>query len=196
LVKPRNRSLLAQYLAGAAVVAGAIIVPFVGPMFLVVVGFLLLVSATYPYRSQLLHYRSHEGLSLPLLAISTAAAAALLPRAAQELTWQITGRLGEHATSTAWATDAEHLVLLALAGLASATRLPGWRVLAIGCAAVYCYLGAVAIMLPDQPGSWGPAGGIAALAASVLFTVSTLMNKPGSRSRDIASAHLKSAAPA
>ena len=50
---------------------------------------------------------------------------------------------------------ASALVVLATAGLLAATRLPGWRLLALACAGVYAYLAVVAIAQPTQPGSWG-----------------------------------------
>jgi hypothetical protein len=171
LIKPHSRSLLAQYIATAALLAGSIIIPFVGPAFLIIVGALLLIPAAYPKPAALLRRPSMTGTSVPLLAVAGAAAVALLARAAQELTWQVTGHLGEHATSTAWATDAEHLVLLAAAGLAAATRGPGWKILTAGCAAVFAYLGTVAVTLPDQPGSWGLIGGVAAYLAAMLFAL-------------------------
>jgi hypothetical protein len=178
LLKPLARPLLAQFIAVAATLSAILVLPFVGPMYLLIFATLLLVPATYPRPVLLRQYRSDDGVSLPLLWVAAGAAAVLLPRAAQEIHWQLTGYLGEHATSTAWVTDASRLVILAAAGLLAATRLPGWRILALGLAGVYAYLGIVAIAQPDQPGSWGIPGGITALVVAALFVAATYAHRP------------------
>jgi hypothetical protein len=61
-----------------------------------------------------------------------------------------TGFMGEHATSTAWMSDASALVVLTAAGLVAATRLPGWRLLALPCTGVYAHLAVVATA-PARP---------------------------------------------
>jgi hypothetical protein len=181
LLRPLARSLLAQFIGIAAFLAAFIVTAFSGPMFLTVAGALLLIPATYPRPAALLQRRSPHGAVLSLLAVAIAAAAALLPRAVQELNWQITVYAGEQAIGNAWATDAEHLIILATAGLLAGTRLPGWRFLAFSCAVVYAYLGTVSILLPHQPGSWGLSGGIAAYVTTTLITITTL-TQPANRS--------------
>jgi hypothetical protein len=177
LLRPLARSLLAQFLAVAALLSAVLILPFVGPTYLIITGLLLLVPAAYPRPAALRRLRSDDGVSLPLLVVASAAAAALLPRAAQELNWQLTGFLGEQVTSTAWVSDAADLVVLTAAGLLTATRLPGWRLLALACAGVYAYLAVVAIAYPTQPGSWGVPGGIAAGVIAALFIAATFAHR-------------------
>jgi hypothetical protein len=177
LLRPLARSLLAQFLAVAILLSAAMELPFVGPGYLVIAAAVIIVPALYPWPAALRRFRSVDGVSVPMLVVATGAAALLLPRAVQELTWQVTGYLGEHATSTAWVTDATRLVLLATAGLVAASRLPGWRVLAFGCVAVYAYLGLVAILQPAQPGSWGVAGGIAAWVCAVGFLAAIIADR-------------------
>jgi hypothetical protein len=198
LLRPVARSLLAQFLAIAAVLSAIIVLPVVGPMYLIIVGFLLLVPATYPRLASLRRLRSDDGVSLPLLLVASAAATALLPRTVQELHWQVTGYLGEHATSTAWLSDASALVVLTAAGLLSATRLPGWRLLALACAGVYAYLAVAAIAQPTQPGSWGVPGGIAAGVIAALFVAATFAHRslPPKPPRAASGASSKQPAPA
>jgi hypothetical protein len=128
LLKPLARQLLAQHITVAACLSAILVLPFVGPMYLLILASLLLVPATYPRPAKLLQFRSDAGVSRPVLLVAAGAAALLLARAAQEMHWQLTGYLGEHATSNAWIGDAAHLVILAAAGLLAATRLP-----ATGC---------------------------------------------------------------
>jgi hypothetical protein len=73
--------------------------------------------------------------------------------------------------------DASAMVALATAGLLAATRLPGWRLLALACAGVYAYLAVVAIAQPTQPGSWGVPGGIAAGVVAALFIAATYAHR-------------------
>jgi drug/metabolite transporter (DMT)-like permease len=73
------------------------------------------------------------------------------------------------------ATNAEHLLLLALAGLLAATRRPGWRVLAGAVTAVYAYIGLASILLPNQPNSWGLIGGVASLAAACAYGITAVV---------------------
>jgi len=67
------------------------------------------------------------------------------------------------------ATNGEHLLLLALAGLLATTRRSGWRVLAGAVTTAYAYLGLASILLPNQPNSWGVIGGVASLAAACTY---------------------------
>ena len=62
-----------------------------------------------------------------LLAVAVAAAAVLLPLAVQALRTQATLTRGTGSDFNVLATDAEHLLLLALAGLLAATVAPAGR---------------------------------------------------------------------
>ncbi len=94
-----------------------------------------------------------------LLGVAVVAAAVLVPLAVQALRLQSSLPRGSGSDFNVLATNAEHLVLLALAGLLAATRRPGWKVLALAVATTFAYLGLASIHLPDQPYSWGVAGG-------------------------------------
>ena len=170
LARPARSVLLVQYLLYAAVLAAAVIIPF-APMFLITVGLLLLVPLTYPYPRQLFALRSQPGPSIMLLAVAVAAAAVLLPLAVQALRTQATLPRGNGSDFNTLATNAEHLILLALAGLLAATRRPGWKVIAIGVTTAYAYLAIASILLPNQPNSWGLAGGLASLLSAAAFAI-------------------------
>lgn len=170
-LRPARSSLLVQYVGLGALVAAAVIVPFTGWTFLVVVASLLLVPLTYPYPHRLRSLRPHRNLAVPLLAVGVTTAAVLVPLAIQAFRTQLAHPSGQVAGDTIWATAAEHLLLLALGGVLAATRRPGWQVLVAGIAAVYAYLGVASITLPDQPGSWGTLGGTIALVASAAYLV-------------------------
>lgn len=174
LVRPARSALLAQYVLYATLVAAAVMVPF-SPLFLVTVAILLLVPLTYPYPRELWGLQSRSGPAYPLLAVAVVAAAVLVPLAVQALRTQATLPRGSGSDFNGLATSAEHLLLLALAGLLAATRRPGWRVLALGMAAVYAYLAVASILLPDQPSSWGLVGGLASLVASTAFAATTVL---------------------
>ena len=63
---------------------------------------------------------------------------------------------------------------LVLAGLLAATKRPGWRELGILVGITYLYLGAAALTVPDQPGSWGVVGGILALLGGASYIAAAL----------------------
>lgn len=170
LVRPARSALLVQYLLYAPVLAAAVMVPF-SPMFLINAGLLLLVPLTYPYPRELIPLRSPSGPSLVLLAVAVTAAAALVPVAARALSTQATLPRGNGSDFNVLATSAEHLLLLALAGLLTATRRPGWRFLALAVSATYAYLGIASMLLPHQPHSWGMPGGAACLLAAAAFAI-------------------------
>jgi hypothetical protein len=170
LIRPAPSVLLVQYLLYAALLAAAVILPF-SLMFLFTVGLLLLIPLTYPYPRQLFALRSQPGPSIPLLTVAVIAAAVLLPLAAQALRTQTALPRGSGSDFNVLATNAEHLLLLALAGLLAATRRPGWKVIAIAVTATYGYLGVASILLPNQPHSWGVVGGAVSLLSAAAFGI-------------------------
>jgi hypothetical protein len=178
LARPAQSALLVQYLLYATVLAAAVIVPF-SALFLINVALLLLVPLTYPYRRELFSLKSRHGPSVAMLAVAAVAAAVLLPIAVQALRTQATLLRGHGSDSNVLATNAEHLMLLALAGLLAATRRPGWKVIAFGVAATYAYLAVASMLLPNQPHSWGVAGGVASLLAAAAFGIAaTAASRP------------------
>jgi hypothetical protein len=117
-----------------------------------------------------------------MLAVAAVAAAVLLPIAVQALRSQAALLRGHGSDLNVLATNAEHLMLLALAGLLAATRRPGWKVIAFGVTATYAYLAAASILLPNQPHSWGVAGGVASLLAAAAFGIAaTVASRPVAR---------------
>lgn len=178
LLRPARSALLVQYLLLAALIAGVVIVPFAAP-FLIVVGVLLLVPLTYPYPRQLFSLRSEPGPSTILLAVAVIAAAVLAPLAVHAIRVQATLPRGTGPDFNGLATNAQHLLLLALAGLLAATRRPGWKVLAFTVTAAYAYLGLVSILLPEQPNSWGTLGGTASLIGATAFSIAAVVAARG-----------------
>ena len=188
LRNPQQKPLLVQWMGLSLVVTLPIIVPFAGVSVILFAGIpLLLVVAVYPWRSALLDFSWGEGMNRPLLALTVAATALLVPSLWTEFGWQLDAVGGEHATASHWASDLEHLALLLLAGFFASTRRPGWRPLAILTGIAFIYLGAVAVGFPDQAGSWGVTGGVLAFAGGAGFIGATLQE---SRSR------MKDSAPA
>jgi hypothetical protein len=179
LLRPACSALLVQYLLCAAVAAAAVIIPFTGPIFLLTVGLLLLIPLTYPYPRELFSLSSPKGPSQLLLAVGVIAAAVLSPVAVHAIRIQATLPRGRGSDFNILATDTEHLLLLALAGLLAATRRPGWEVLSAAVTATYAYLGLASILLPNQPQSWGVAGGTAALVASAAFGIAAMVAARG-----------------
>jgi hypothetical protein len=169
-LQPR-RTLLVVELAGAVVVAGAIILPF-QPSFaaILVIGVIPLIA--YPYWRDVRMFPSWwAGVSRLMLVLAVLAAAALLVTAAVALSRQM-GATDQAAHAGWWSDYAEHATVLALAGLLAASRGPGWRILRGLCSAVWLYLGLVAaLVLPHHPGSWGRIGGAAALLVGLGFGV-------------------------
>jgi hypothetical protein len=175
VIRPTRSALLVQYILFAAPLAAIVIVPFAGSTFLIVVGLMLLVPLTYPYPRELMSLRSKPGPSMSLLAVACATAAVLVPLALDAFRTQATMPRGAASNFNVLATNGEHLLLLAVAGLLAATRRPGWRVLAGASTAAYAYLGLASILLPNQPNSWGVIGGVASLAAACAYGITAVV---------------------
>jgi hypothetical protein len=167
-LQPR-RTLLVVELAGAVVVAGAIILPF-QPSFAAILAVGVIPLIAYPYWRDVRMFPSWwAGVSRLLLVLAVLAAAALLVTAAVALSRQV-GATDQAAHAGWWSDYAEHAAVLALAGVLAASRGPGWRVLRVMCSAVWLYLGLVAaLVLPHHPGSWGRIGGAAAILVGAGF---------------------------
>ena len=167
-LQPR-RTLLVVELAGAVVVAGAIILPF-QPSFAAILAVGVIPLIAYPYWRDVRMFPSWwAGVSRALLIFAALAGVALLVTAAIAYPRQIGGT--DPAARGGWWLDyAEHATVLALAGVLAASRGPGWRILRVMCSAVWLYLGLVAaLVLPHHPGSWGRIGGAAAILVGVGF---------------------------
>src|SRR4051795_7749673 len=157
-----KRTLLIVELLGAVIVAGAIILPF-QPSFAAILAVGVIPLIAYPYWRDVRAFPSWwAGVPRAPLILAALAGIALLVTAALALPRQIGGT--DPAAQAGWWSDyAEHLTVLALAGVLAASRGPGWRILTTLCSAVWLYLGFVAaLILPHHTGSWGRVGGIAA----------------------------------
>jgi hypothetical protein len=169
-LRPR-RTLLIVELAGAVVVAGAIILPL-QPSFAAILAVGVVPLIAYPYWRDLRTFPSWwTSVSRSVRILAALAAAALLVTAAIAYPRQIGGT--DPAARGGWWLDyAEHATVLALAGVLAASRGPGWRILRVLCSAVWLYLGLVAcLILPHHPGSWGRIGGAVALLVGAGFGV-------------------------
>jgi hypothetical protein len=167
--RPSRHPLAAVFLLAGLVISLLVVVPFVGPSMVWILGPLAGVVVTYPY------WRQVRPTSLkpyvPALAVAAVAAAALLIPAAAALMDQISRPTDPAAIANTWVAYAEHLTWFAVAGLLACCRLPGWRLFAWLTAVRWAYLGAVLLTVPGQLDSWGPVGGAAALMLSAGFVV-------------------------
>lgn len=170
LLKPLSRPVLGQYVIAVALIA-ATVVPAAGPAMLITLAFVVMPIVAYPQPRLLRDVRS-PFVDLPMMATAALAAAVLLPIAASQ--WSPTDSLS--------ATYAEHLAVLAVAGLVGAVRRPGWRWLAVPTTAAWIYLGIVAIALPNEADSFGPVGGMGCIVVGVAFAVrgARMSRSPGS----------------
>ena len=164
--RPMHAPLVLQWLALAAIVFLTVNVPFVGPFVAVIAIPVVLVLAAYPEPRALLAAPWADGVSPPLLGLGVVVAAFLLPDAARSLAAQLRGA-DELAYNADWASNAEHLINLSLAGVLAGMRRPGARVLAVMVAAVLAFMGAAAMTVPANPGSWGTLGGLGAIAGGL-----------------------------
>ena len=178
LWRPRAQPLLLQFVALVALalaVVGA-------PLGLALVGApAALCLATYPAPRELLWLARPRAWSRPMLALSLLAAALLVPEAWRALRLQAAGADG-HAASGHWSIAALLALALALAGALAATRRPGWQSLGVLTGAALIYLGLVAVMLPEQAGSWGSTGGALATIGGWAFVGITLLEARRERS--------------
>ena len=171
--RPRRRPLLAQYLALTALAVLLLVAPFT-PAVALVAAILGLVVLAYPALRELVSFRREGRVSRPLLALSLASAALLAADSWSGVRLQLTDH-SEHAADFHWIIGAGVGVSLALAGLLTATRRPGWRALGIVTGLAYLYLGAAALALPAYDGSWGITGGVLALLGGAGYIAATLL---------------------
>ena len=127
-----------------------------------------LLAALFPSPRQLFRFDGGN-LSPRLLGAAAASALALAPITLRNLQWQLSGFGGEHAAEARWMGAVILAVSLVLAALLTATRRPGWQMLGGLVSLAYLYLGVAALSVPDQPGSWGVAGGLAAITGGLAY---------------------------
>src|SRR5439155_17261428 len=141
-------------------------IPFLGPLVALIAVPVVLVLAAYPDPRALLRTPWTDGVRLPVLALGVLVAAFLLPDSARALAAQL-GGTDELARNYDAASNAEHMINISLAALLSGMRRPGAQVLTLMAAAVLTFMGAAAISVPTNPGSWGIVGGTAAVAGGL-----------------------------
>jgi hypothetical protein len=177
--RPRQAPLVAQFVIFAAatlaiIVRGDALAPclIIGGAF----------AIAYPAPRALLSLPKNPPYNPPVLVI----ALATLPFLAAN-GWANAQRLlndtSEHAALGHWHGSLALTIVLALGGLAAATKLPGWTGLGTLLALAYAYLGAAALAVPIHDGSWGVIGGIIALFAAVAFGGATILIGRGNPQR-------------
>lgn len=174
LWNPRRQPLVAQFLGLGALLYVVTLAPFdlEATIFLGIL--FALPLACYPTLRQLANFRRTEKLSIPLLGLTFLAAAWMIPPARLWLQLQLLDT-GEHAMANHWITGVALVAVLILAGVLAATKRPGWPVLGVLAGLAFIHLGAAAITLPDQAGSWGLRGGVMAVVGGLLFIGATML---------------------
>jgi hypothetical protein len=173
LWRPRQNTLLIQFMALVVIGAALTVLPF-EPSLLFVIGMLTLVVVIYPAPPALLEFSREGPISRPLLALSLMAALLLVPYIVRLTLWQLQGFGGEHATANQWISDVEHTVFLLFATILTSTKRPGWRTLGTLTGVVLLYLGVAALTLPGYAGSWGSIGSVLALIGGSLYLIVTM----------------------
>jgi hypothetical protein len=117
----------------------------------------------YPWPRELFRLDGDRSASRPLLLLTGLAALLLLSDLVRNLGWQFRWVGDEEARRFFWLQTALMELMLVLLGALVAIKRPGWAVLGVLLGAVYLYLGAVALTIPPERGSWGSVGGGIAL---------------------------------
>lgn len=135
-----------------------------------------LLVATFPAPRALLDFGLPEGRSRRLMAVTGLCALALAPVVVSRLRLQLLGTAAdEHAVDMRWAEEAIVCAALLAAGWLSSTKRGGWRELGVLTGLAYLFLGAAALTVPAQTGSWGVGGGLAALLGGVAYLGATFV---------------------
>ncbi len=171
--RPMRAPLVLQWVALAAVVFLVANVPFVGPAVALIAIPIVLVLAAYPDPRSLLKAPWVEGVRFATLSPGLVVAIFLLADAAREMSVQI-GGTGELARNYDAAANAEHLINVGLAAVLAGMSSRGSRALGLMAAAVLAFLGAAAIRVPANPGSWGTVGGAAAVVGGLALLAATV----------------------
>lgn len=126
---------------------------------------LIILYAFYHNRSAAVKLAPAEGYARPLLILTAIAAVVLVPVAIHAGIQQF----HETEEQFRWGEHAAMLIALLYAGFLASSSRSGSRALAVIVGIVYVYLGAAALAVPDHPGSWGIAGGIASIVYGAVF---------------------------
>jgi hypothetical protein len=171
--RPLTAPLALQWIALGAIVFLVVNVPFVGLYVAVIAVPVILVLVAYPQPRELLTRPWADGVRVPVLVLGTVAAVLLLSDAGRSLAAQLRGA-DELAANFDWASNAEHVVSVALAAVLAGMRRPGAHALGVMAAAVLVFMGAAAISVPADPGSWGLIGGAVAIGIGVVLLAATV----------------------
>jgi hypothetical protein len=168
--RPQQRILLAQFVVLSTVLLAIGITPF----FIGGAGLLLLTAVfifVHPDRSALRRIGREGHLSYPLLGITAIFAIFLDPVIHQEIYYQIIGMSSNdvHAQHLHWIGSALLMILLLIAGIMVSTRRPGWQWLTTLIGLIYIFLGIIAIIIPDEAGSWAEWCGLMAIFGGMLY---------------------------
>ncbi|MFC5470964.1 hypothetical protein ACFPPD_19945 [Cohnella suwonensis] len=142
----------------------------------VFVMFFLVLSVLYSFyhnRALAVRLESSAGYSRPLVWLTVVAAVILLPVAIHACIQQFS-ETGEYFR---WGEHGAMLLALIYAGFLTASQRPGSLALGVIVSMTYAYLGAAALAVPEHPGSWGIAGGLASLVYSLVYAVVLLYSK-------------------
>jgi hypothetical protein len=178
--RPLTVPLALQWVALAVIVFLAANVPFVGPYVAVIAIPVVLVLVLYPEPRKLLIAPWRDGVDLSLLALGLLIALWLVVAGATALVAQARGGDGL-ARNYDWASNGEHLIVVALAAALAGMRRPGAVPLGIMAGLVLAFLGAAAITVPENPGSFGTLGGGLAIVAGLALAALTAYRSIGSR---------------
>ena len=128
----------------------------------------ILVLALYPKPRELLTAPWSAGVNRPLLGLGILVAILILPDTAQTFALQI-----RNFSVHDLAGNGEHLINVSLTALLGGMNRPGARVVGAVAGAVIAFLGAAAITVPNDPGSWGTLGGGLAIVVGLAIAATT-----------------------
>ena len=140
-------------------------------LFLLVPAFILggLVFGLSPDRPKLVGFSNGLSFSFPLIPIALCTAIPLLANAYTNADMQLGKVGGEHYEMQHWAATAIMDISIVLMVLLAATKQPGWRLLSVMGGMGLLIAGITSLMVPDNAGSWGSAGGMVAVIAGVFY---------------------------
>ena len=172
LWQPREKPLLIQFLAVGSLIYLLNLALFdpASAIFLAII--FGLVIAAYPEPRALLRFSNEGPVSKLRLGLSLLTAALLAPDVWRSFRLQLVD-VSEHALANHWITGAALAMLLVLAAILSAAGRSGRRTLGVLVGLALLHLGAAALTLPDNPGSWGITGGVISILGGLSFIFTT-----------------------
>lgn len=188
VLNPRRHPLLAQFiLLGTIVFTAALIYPSRPEKVATTTIFAVVFLVAYPNPRALRTMPKWARVSRPLTLLTLICAVPLLVKGWETLQLQYDD-VSQHASYNHWIVSSALVVMVLIAGLLTASRRPGLRVLGTLLGATYLYLGVASVSVPDHDGSWGVSGGMMALIAGIAYLVLTFVEHEPNRipCRDVA----------